>query len=158
LTTPIQTVAPALLAFEKLPFIVWMKTNALVYPGLETLHIIGVSLVLGVMIVVDSRLLGFHRKLDLAFVKSVLLPWVLVGFTLCAMTGLLMFASRAGDLIANRAFVTKLVLLMLAGTNAGVLHTRGQLDDTNRITQLQAALSLLIWLAIVTAGRWIAYV
>jgi hypothetical protein len=157
LTTPIQTIAPVLLAFEKLPFIVWLKSNALVYPALETIHITGIALVLGVMIVVDSRLLGLHRKLDLALVKSVLLPWVLVGFSICAITGLLMFASRASDLIANRAFVIKLILLMLAGTNAGILHTRGKLDDADWTTKMQALISLLIWLAVVTAGRWIAY-
>jgi hypothetical protein len=157
LATPILTIAPALLAFEKLPFIAWLKSNALVYPALETIHIVGIALVLGLMIIVDSRLLGLQRKLDLTVVKSVLLPWVLVGFSICAITGLLMFASRASDLIANRAFVIKLILLMLAGTNAGILHSRGKLDEFNIMTKIQALVSLLIWLAVVTAGRWIAY-
>jgi hypothetical protein len=157
LAAPIQSIAPALLALEKLPLIVWLKSNALVYPALETIHIVGIALVLGLMTVVDSRLLGLHRRLDLAVVKSVLLPWVLLGFSICAVTGLLMFASRANDLIANRTFVIKLILLMLAGTNAGILHSRGKLDDLNWLTKLQALISLFIWLAVVTAGRWIAY-
>ncbi len=145
-------------ALEKLAPIAWLKTNPFVYPALETIHIIGIALLLGGMIVVDSRLMGLHRKLDLSVVKTVLLPWVLVGFTLCVFTGLLMFLTRAADLIGNRAFVIKVALLMLAGTNAAILHSRGALDDSRPFTKLQAIISLIIWLAVVTAGRWIAYV
>ena len=69
-----------------------------------------------------------------------------------------MFVSRAGDLINNPAFVVKMCLIFAAGTNAAVLHARGAIDATTVITKVQALLSILIWVAVIACGRWIAYV
>ena len=49
-------------------------------------------------------------------------------------------------------------LIFAAGTNAAVLHARGAIDATTVITKVQALLSILIWLAVIACGRWIAYV
>mgnify|MGYP002148206731 CR=1 FL=1 len=46
----------------------------------------------------------------------------------------------------------------IPGTNAAILHSRGPLDSSSTATRLQAAFSLLIWIAIIICGRWIAYV
>jgi len=76
---------------------------------------------------------------------------------LAAATGLTMFVSRIGDLINNTAFIIKICLLFAAGTNAAILHARGRLDAENLLTRMQAALSIAIWLMVITGGRWIAY-
>jgi hypothetical protein len=86
------------------------------------------------------------------------LPWTLAGFLLAAASGLTMFATIVGDLIANPAFVLKMGLLFAAATNAAILHARGPIDAARGTTRLQAGLSILIWVAVIACGRWIAYV
>jgi hypothetical protein len=138
--------------------IVWLKTNAYAYPTLETLHIIAIALVFGTLWIVDLRLLRVIRAIDTHLLAKTLLPWALAGFALAVLTGLTMFATRVGEFISNPAFIIKMGLLMAAGTNAAVLHARGALDDGNTITRAQAALSIVIWIAVICCGRWIAYV
>ena len=82
---------------------------------------------------------------------------MLVGFGLCAASGLLMFASQPLELLGNRAFTVKMVLLMVAGTNAAVFHARGGLQRLDLAARLQTVLSLGIWVAVIIMGRSIAY-
>jgi hypothetical protein len=144
------------------PFAVWLRTAPLVYPGLEALHLIAIATTFGTLLVVDLRLLNVGvfglRQFDVNAIAKAVLPWTLLGFLFAAITGSLMFLSRASDFINNEAFLIKVLLLFTAATNAGILHSRGALIATNRLTQVQAALSLLIWIAVIVCGRWIAYV
>jgi hypothetical protein len=82
----------------------------------------------------------------------------LAGFSIAAASGLLMFASQPMDLLNNRAFVAKMGLLMLAGTNAAWFHARGGLLLKDRTAKLQTLFSIGIWLAVIICGRFIAYV
>ncbi|MBP9930827.1 MAG: hypothetical protein KBF63_16230 [Rhodoferax sp.] len=138
--------------------VVWLRVNPYAYPTLETLHIIGLALVFGTLWVVDLAILGWLRGIDLQQLLRRVLPWTLLGFALATASGLTMFTSNVGDFIANPAFVLKMGLLFVAGTNAAVLHARGPIAPANRRTRLQAALSILIWIAVIACGRWIAYV
>jgi hypothetical protein len=141
--------------------IIWLKTNAYAYPTLEVLHIVAIALLFGTLWIVDLRLLlriNALEKLDLQILAKALLPWTIAGFLLAATTGLTMFVSRVGDLISNPAFIIKMCLLFAAGANAAILHARGPLDAKNTATRTQAGLSILTWLAVITCGRWIAYV
>ena len=138
--------------------IVWLKTNAYAYPALEAMHLIAIALVFGTVWIVDLRLLGVIRAIDVRLLAKTLLPWTLAGFALALLTGLTMFMSRVGDFISNPAFIIKMGLLFAAGANAAVLHARGALDDRSAITKTQAALSIVMWIAIIFCGRWIAYV
>jgi hypothetical protein len=153
-----QTAPSALEALNQWAPILWLKTNSYAYPSLEVLHIVGIALVFGTLWVVDLRILGLLRVFDLNLLARHILPWTLLGFGLAALSGLTMFMTRVGDFIANPAFVLKMGLLMAAGANAAALHARGPLSAASRATQAQALLSVFIWLAVITCGRWIAYV
>jgi apolipoprotein N-acyltransferase len=83
---------------------------------------------------------------------------VAAGFSLAALSGLLMFVSQANELISNRAFVSKMGLLTLAACNAAWFHGRGSLVKLDGVARFQVVLSTLIWLAVITCGRWIAYI
>ena len=148
----------ALVALEQWAPVVWLKTSDYAYPALETLHIVGIALVFGTLWIVDLAILGRLRGLDVQLLAKRVLPWTLAGFLLAALSGLTMFVTAVGDLIANPAFVLKMTLLFVAATNAGILHARGPIDGSNRLTRIQAVLSVLIWLAVIACGRWIAYV
>jgi hypothetical protein len=149
--TPLQ-------AFNQWAPIVWLKTNPFAYPVLEVVHIMGFALVFGSIVIVDLRILGRLATIDAIELTKHVLPWTLSGFAVALLTGFIMFASRVSDFIANPAFIVKMCLLFAAGTNAAILHARGTLDVTSRLSKLQAALSIAIWLAVISAGRWIAYV
>lgn len=135
-----------------------LKATPLAYPLLEVAHIIGIALVFGTLWIVDLRILGRMQVLPLERLTRAVLPWTVVGFLIAAATGLFMFAMRASDLVSNAAFLVKMLLLFTAGTNAAILHSRGPIDERSGATRLQALLSIVIWVCVIAAGRWIAYV
>ncbi len=145
-------------SLNQIAWVVWLQTNPYAYPALEVAHIVGLSLVFGTLWVVDLRLLGWMPVFDAQLLARHVLPWTLMGFSLAALTGVLLFVSQASDLIANPAFLIKMLLLFLAASNAAILHSRGPLQPENALTRAQASLSLLTWVAVIASGRWIAYV
>jgi hypothetical protein len=151
------TVFAAAEALQHWAPVAWLKASIYAYPALEMVHIVGIALVFGTIWLVDLRLLGFLRSLDIALLVRQVLPWTLCGFALAALSGLLMFSTSAAELIANRAFLMKVCLLLLAGTNAALLHARGPLRPAQALTRCQAVLSIALWLAVIACGRWIAY-
>lgn len=134
-----------------------LRTHAFAYPALEVVHIVGIALLLGNLVLLELRVWGWGRALPVADLARLTLVLALGGFALAAASGLLMFATQAGELIANRAFVLKMGLLMAAGANAAVFHARASLAKLDATARLQTGLSLLVWLAVITCGRWIAY-
>ncbi len=148
----------ALVLLEQWAPLVALKANAYAYPVLEVLHIAAIGIVFGTMWIVDLRLMGLMARLDVNDLAKSVLPWTLFGFLLAMLTGLTMFVTQIGALINNPMFIAKISLLFVAGTNAAILHARGPLDADNRLTRFQAILSLLIWIAVIFCGRWIAYV
>lgn len=128
------------------------------YPALEAAHVVGVALLFGGLVVFELRLLGLARALDLAVLARLVLRLALLGFALCALTGLAMFATQPQELLANAAFRVKLGLLVAAGVNAAWFHARGGLALADRAARVQGLLSVGFWLAVIICGRWIAYV
>jgi hypothetical protein len=135
----------------------WITTNPVVYPALEVMHITGIALLVGNLVLVELRVWGLGRTLPLPALARLGLTVSLIGFGLAAASGLLMFASQAAELMANRAFVIKMGLLTLAGANAGLFHARDGLARLDTLARLQTALSLGLWLGVIICGRWIAY-
>jgi hypothetical protein len=68
-----------------------------------------------------------------------------------------MFATQAQELLANRAFTLKILLLTCAACNAAWFHGRGSLDKLDAVAKAQMLVSTVLWVAVVTCGRWIAY-
>ncbi len=135
----------------------WIGTHPYAYPVLEALHIVGIAMLLGSLVLFELRVWGFGAALPIAPLARLALPLTLAGFALAATTGSLMFASQPGDLIANRVFVVKMGLVMLAGLNAASFHARGGVARIDRTARIQTLLSVGIWLAVIFCGRWIAY-
>jgi hypothetical protein len=134
-----------------------LRTHPFAYPTLEVLHITGIALLLGNLVLLELRVWGFGKALPVRDLAKLSLSLAVAGFCIAALTGLLMFASQAGELLANRAFVIKMGLLMLAGSNAAWFHARDSLAKLDGLARLQTLLSTLIWLAVIFCGRWIAY-
>jgi hypothetical protein len=143
-----------------------MRDSLWLFPLVETVHIIGFSILVGAIVMFDLRILGVSKRISVRLLARHLLPWSLGALLLIVPTGTLMFSSEATDLVSNRAFVVKMLLLMLAGANAAAFHL-GSFRNAELWVQnapapmgakLHAVASMLIWAAVITCGRMIAYV
>jgi hypothetical protein len=135
----------------------WIATHAFAYPLLEVLHIVGIAALLGSLLLFELRVWGLGSALPIVALARLALPLSLGGFALAATSGALMFASQAAELIANRVFVVKMGLLLLAGLTAAFFHARGGTARLDGLARAQTLLSLGLWLAVIFCGRWIAY-
>ena len=91
-----------------------------VWPTCETLHFIGMSLMFGVLMIVNLRLVGWLRGMSFASVHR-LLPFGLMGFGINFITGMFFFIAASEQYTQNVAFHYKVILLILAGVNYLVL-------------------------------------
>jgi hypothetical protein len=141
----------------------WVQ-SAWVFPFVEAAHIVSIALLIGAIAVIDVRLMGLLRHQPVAPLLRSALPVALVGFAGAVATGTLLFVANAGELLANRAFSVKIMLLMLGGLNAAWFHASAAREalasEAPPSAGMRAAglVSLLLWVAVVVAGRLIAYV
>ncbi len=153
-------------AIANTPLGIALRESTWVYPMVETIHIVGFVFLVGSIFVVDLRLLGMRRDVALAPLLRFVLPVTLTCLLLVVPSGLLLFAAHANDLIGNRAFIVKIMLLFAAATNALMFHVgpyRAEVDAAPGMpprgsTRVFATASIVLWVAILVAGRMIAYV
>lgn len=128
---------------------------------LETFHIIGIAVLLGSILVVDLRLLGFSMKrVTAAQLAREFAPWTWAAFAFMVATGIPMFLSEAVRMSLNTAFLVKMTLLCFAL----VIHftilrraTRPSVQENEGFGKFAAYLSLASWLSVALAGRAIAF-
>ncbi len=142
------------MGFQGVP---WLASNAYAYPLLEAVHIAGIALLLGNLLLLELRVWGAARELPLPALARWTITLALAGFALIATSGLLMFASQPQEMLANRAFAIKLGLVLLAGCNAAWFHARGGIARPDAVARVQTALSSGLWIGAIIAGRWIGY-
>jgi hypothetical protein len=143
-----------------------IRESLLVYPLIETTHVLMLCVFLGMIALLDLRLLGLGlRGVPVSLVAGRLLPWAFVGFVAMVISGMLLFYSgpvRAG---ANIFFQIKIGMLTLAGANALLFHVtiyrRVANWDCDAIPPLRVRMaglfSLVLWSAVVICGRMQAY-
>ena len=142
------------------------------WPLSETLHFIGLCLLVGIVGMYDLRVLGMAKGLPLAFLKR-LLPWAVFGFVLCLISGLAfvlglrsnLFDDNAFDVIMRDPYLQlKLIFMFLAGINLLVFHLTGVAravdalgpeDDAPLPAKVIAGASLFLWVGVVVFGRLI---
>lgn len=135
------------------------------YPAVEVVHIVGISLLVGSIVILDLRLLGVSRSLPLRRLAAHILPWSAASFALIVPSGGAMFVAHATDLMGNPVFALKICLILLAGANAGIFHAgvfRGAAQwDVDVMpplgARMAAAASLLLWISVIACGRLLAY-
>lgn len=129
-----------------------------VYRALEAVHLIGLSSLFGGLLLLELRLLGWQRVLEVRALTRLVVPVALGGFALCLVSGVAMFASQPDELWVNNAFRLKMLLIVLAGVNAAWFHARLAPETPDGRVRLQALASLVLWVAVIVCGRWIAVV
>lgn len=140
-----------------------MRSSALLYPALNLLHLLGLVLLLGPMLLLDARLLGAGRSFPLTAVSRTLTPLAVAGLLLLLGSGVCLFAADAGPLAVDRLLQLKLLLIALGIGNALLFRRlwNARLANWDQaapvLGRMQAALSLLIWLLVMSLGRLLAY-
>jgi hypothetical protein len=149
------------------PLARWMQDEIWAFPIAEIVHIFGISVLVGAAALFDLRLLGVGRHaISVRFAVRFLLRTARVGFVIAISSGMLLFMSNTASFAANRAFQVKMLLLVAALANIlifhlGIYRSVATWDIYARAplaARLAALVSLGSWLAIIAAGRLIAYV
>ncbi len=131
----------------------------------EILHFIGLSLLLGSMLIIDLRLFGFFRSIAIGTTHK-LLKWAAIGFALNLVTGVLFLFGDPYRYAANIGFRIKAVLILVAGLNAlwfyikikPIMGSWGPDDEPPLVAKTIAVVSLGAWVCILILGRLIPYV
>jgi hypothetical protein len=136
------------------------------FPFLESLHVLTGTFVVGSILMVDLRLLGWAAsRYPVSRIVKEVVPWTYGACVLSVIAGLGLFLTRAGHYVENTAFQIKMVLLVLAGLNMAVFHlvtVRGiaRWDDTAGTppgARFAGGCSLLLWVGVMLSGRWIGH-
>jgi hypothetical protein len=136
------------------------------YPLVESVHVLTLCLFVGMSVMLDLRLIGLAlRRVPVSEVTDRLVPWMIVGFVIMFISGVLLFYAIPVRSYQNIFFRVKVIALLLAGANAWVFHSGIQkrvaewdLDTVPpKKARVAGAASLALWAAIIVCGRMIAY-
>lgn len=137
-----------------------------VWPLLESTHVLTLALFVGTALMMDLRLVGVgFRGVPVSSFTGRLLPWTRVGFAIMVVTGLLLFYSSPLRYYHNIFFRVKVVLLVAAGLNVFLFHSRvhRRLAEWDRdarpprAARVAGIVSLMVWTGVVFSGRLVAY-
>ena len=134
-----------------------LKSHVWAYPALEVVHIVAIGLILGNLVLLELRVFGMGAALPVRALARLSLGLAATGFCLAATSGLLMFATQPEELLANRVFTLKMLILLVAACNAGLFHARDSLSKMDTLARVYMVISTVLWLSVVICGRWIAY-
>jgi hypothetical protein len=143
-----------------------VRENDLLFPFIESVHVLAICLVVGSIAVVDLRLLGFASvDRPVGRLMRSILPITVGAFGLAVAAGSLLFISHASKYLENRFFIAKITLIALAGVNMAVFHLIGarNLDQWENdalpplFARVAGGLSLFLWVSVVACGRWIGF-
>ncbi len=131
------------------------------YAAVNTAHILGIALLVGAILPLDLRLLGFWPRADRRELMRVLVPVAATGLALAILAGLLLFSVRATEYAFLAVFRIKLALIAVGASGALLLHwNHGFTLQTASPARLRIAglMSMTSWLGALIAGRMIAFI
>ena len=134
------------------------------YLVVNAAHILGIGLLLCAILTIDLLLLRSTRGRDLPTLGPFLVRAAATGIALAVTTGLWLFSVKPVDYAQNPAFLIKATLLVLAICNIALQHRGEHFDAALRSGQPSvrvrtlAAISAILWLSVLIAGRWIGFV
>ena len=144
----------------------FMQNSLWPFPVVETIHIIGIVVLVGSVTILDLRLLGLMLMREpVSALTRRIMPWAWAGFSIQIVSGFLLFATEPEKLYTSIPFRLKMLMIALVGVNALLFHGLVYRDvkswdsaaDTPLGAKVSGGFSILLWLGIITAGRWIAF-
>jgi hypothetical protein len=152
---------------EQTPVGASVRESIWLFPAIETLHLLGMAVLVATIGAFDLRLMGLAmRGVRVSELARRLFPWAWTAFAVQAVSGVLLFSSEATRMVVNPAFRIKLILIGLGGIHAFVFRWIACHDmpdwDSDPSTPLRGKIaglvSILIWVGVVAAGRWIGFI
>ena len=134
------------------------------YPIAESLHFIGLSLLIGTVGLFDLRLIGFANRIPISALHR-LIPWGVAGYLLNFLTGLCFLTTMADQYMYNPAFQLKLLSMGIAGINVLFFYSTmykstakvGPGENAPFPARIMGGVSLVCWLAVITFGRLLTF-
>ena len=155
------------------PFSIWVQESEWGFPILLAFHSIGLAIVLGVIIMLDARILGFAKRFPVSTFSN-LMKFAWGGFVVNAISGVLLFAADATRLSVNWAFLIKMTCVVLGVVTAYMMSRQLNFPAYQKVSaaeaeslgepvvtkslRILASISLVIWAAAIVSGRLIAYI
>jgi hypothetical protein len=148
------------------PFSQLIQNVSWIIPAVQSVHIVCIAIVMGSVALIDLRLLGVTaRSQSISNLTSRLLPWVWVALVILLCSGAILAIGEPVRSLENPAFQAKMLMLLCVGSLTFFFQRMvrsdtafWELSPARRATaKLTAIVSLLLWVGIVFAGRWIAY-
>ncbi|TAJ90841.1 DUF6644 family protein [Reyranella sp.] len=145
------------------PGAILLQRSGTAYLLVNALHILGVGVLLGGILPLDLRLIGFFRSVPLVAIGPFLSRSAGVGVVVAITTGLWLFTVKPTEYVGNTAFLCKMALLILALANVALQHRSRHLrtalagGELHLSVRLVACCSAVLWLSVLIAGRWIGF-
>lgn len=154
-----------------LSFFTWCENTPLgeairdsrwLFPAIESVHLLGLAVIGGAVLVVNLRLLGFGiQRQPAAQLWRDTRPWLVGSLTVMLISGMLLFTSEATKLYYHEAFWVKMISLLLATLFTFTVMRKVALADPGRVrplwSRVAAAISMLLWSTVGVCGRWIGF-
>lgn len=138
----------------------YLRFSRWAYAAVNTMHVLGIALLVGAIVPLDLRLMGVWRRVPHEDLARVLVPVAAAGLAIAGLTGLMLFSVRAGEYAGIAVFWTKLALVALGlafALAAHALYGRWLSDATQTQRFRVGAASMACWLGALIAGRLIAF-
>jgi hypothetical protein len=145
----------------------WVKpfmTSKWGWPFCETVHFLGLSLLMGTIGMFDLRLLGMGKRVPLGALHK-LVPWGVAGYILALLTGIMFLGTEPDQYLFNTAFHLKILFMTMAGLNVATFYLGvfrrvklvGSGEDAERSAKWIGALSLFLWTGVIVFGRMLTF-
>ena len=147
--------------FEYTTIGIVVRESVWLFPVIEAVHLLGLCLLGGAVLVVDLRMLGWGLKRQtIAELAVQLKPWLLGAVALLLVTGSLLFVSEAVKCYYSQSFKVKMITLPIALAFTFTVRAKfaaaGGMDASLQ-TRMAATASMLLWFTVAAAGRWIGF-
>jgi len=145
------------------PIALFINTTNWAWPTLETLHFIGLSMIMGVALIVNLRMLGVAKNISFAGLHR-MLPWGILGFGLNVVTGFLFFLTTPDQYTTNLSLHIKMVLMMIAGLNIFYFTTFDETwnlspgDDAPVRAKVVTTFTVALWIGVIYFGRMMPFI
>ena len=158
--------APLIVSLEGSGVATAIRNSLYLFPLIESVHVLGLTLVFGTILIVDLRLLGLaSTRRPFSVVASDGLKWTWIAFAIAATTGALMFVTNASTYYNNVYFRAKMTLLVLSGLNVLLfdisarrsIYSWDEKPRAPRAGRIAATVSLVLWISVIFLGRWVGF-
>ena len=145
------------------PIALFINTTNWAWPTLETLHFIGLSMIMGVALIVNLRMMGVAKSISFAGLHR-MLPWGILGFALNVVTGFFFFLTTPDQYTTNLSLHIKMVLMMIAGLNIFYFTTFDETwnlspgDDAPVRAKVVTTFTVVLWIGVIYFGRMMPFI